>query len=126
MLKNYINWLKKNRNKPVFRMIFIVLVVTFTTLTINIIQGDTILQNMDFTLLLIGMYGYILLLQKYIHQIWLQFLISFIAAFIIFTLQMFSDGSYADYTSFIVIGGVALFLAFIMVVLIKALFKNSK
>lgn len=35
MLKNYINWLKKNRNKPVFRMIFIVLVVTFTTLTIN-------------------------------------------------------------------------------------------
>ncbi|EAF3660889.1 transporter, partial [Listeria monocytogenes] len=23
MLKNYINWLKKNRNKPVFRMIFI-------------------------------------------------------------------------------------------------------
>jgi len=126
MLKNYINWLKKNRNKPVFRMIFIVLVVTFTTLTINIIQGDSILQNMDFTLLLIGMYGYILLLQKYIHQIWLQFLISFIAAFIIFTLQMFSDGSYADYTSFIVIGGVALFLAFIMVVLIKALFKNSK
>ncbi|WP_179884668.1 transporter [Lactococcus lactis] len=126
MLKNYINWLKKNRNKPVFRMIFIVLVVTFTTLTINIIQGDSILQNMDFTLLLIGMYGYILLLQKYIHQIWLQFLISFIVAFIIFTLQMFSDGSYADYTSFIVIGGVALFLAFIMVVLIKALFKNSK
>lgn len=107
-------------------MIFIVLVVTFTTLTINIIQGDSILQNMDFTLLLIGMYGYILLLQKYIHQIWLQFLISFIVAFIIFTLQMFSDGSYADYTSFIVIGGVALFLAFIMVVLIKALFKNSK
>jgi len=126
MLKNYINWLKKNRNKPVFRMIFIVLVVTFTTLTINIIQGDSILQNMDFTLLLIGMYGYIFLLQKYIHQIWLQFLISFIAAFIVFTLQMFSDGSYADYTSFIVIGGVALFLAFIMVVLIKALFKNSK
>ena len=126
MLKNYINWLKKNRNKPVFRMIFIVLVVTFTTLTINIIQGDSILQNMDFTLLLIGMYGYILLLLKYIHQIWLQFLISFIAAFIIFTLQMFSDGSYVDYTSFIVVGGVALFLAFIMVVLIKALFKNSK
>jgi len=81
---------------------------------------------MDFTLLLIGMYGYILLLLKYIHQIWLQFLISFIAAFIIFTLQMFSDGSYVDYTSFIVVGGVALFLAFIMVVLIKALFKNSK
>ena len=126
MLKNYIKWLKKNRNKPVFRMIFIVLVVTFTTLTINIIQGDPILQNMDFTLLLIGMYGYIFLLQKYIHQIWLQFLISFIAAFIVFTLQMFSDGSYVDYTSFIVVGGVALFLAFIMVVLIKALFKNSK
>lgn len=126
MLKNYINWLKKNRNKPVFRMTFIVLVVTFTTLTINIIQGDPILQNMDFTLLLIGMYGYILLLLKYIHQIWLQFLISFIAAFVVFTLQMFSDGSYVDYTSFIVIGGVALFLAFIMVVLIKALFKNSK
>jgi len=59
-------------------------------------------------------------------MIWLQFLISFIAAFIIFTLQMFSDGSYVDYTSFIVVGGVALFLAFIMVVLIKALFKNSK
>ena len=58
MLKNYINWLKKNRNKPVFRMIFIVLVVTFTTLIINIIQGDPILQNIDFTLLLIGMYGY--------------------------------------------------------------------
>ena len=107
-------------------MIFIVLVVTFTTLIINIIQGDPILQNMDFTLLLIGMYGYILLLQKYIHQIWLQFLISFIAAFIVFTLQMFSDGSYVDYTSFIVVGVVALFLAFIMVVLIKALFKNSK
>lgn len=126
MLKNYISWFKKNRNKPVFRMIFIVLVVTFTTLTINIIQGDPILQNIDFTLLLIGMYGYIFLLQKYIHQIWLQFLISFIAAFIVFTLQMFSDGSYVDYTSFIVVGGVALFLAFIMVVLIKALFKNSK
>lgn len=126
MLKNYISWFKKNINKPVFRMIFIVLVVTFTTLTINIIQGDPILQNIDFTLLLIGMYGYIFLLQKYIHQIWLQFLISFIAAFIVFTLQMFSDGSYVDYTSFIVIGGVALFLAFIMVVLIKALFKNSK
>lgn len=107
-------------------MIFIVLVVTFTTLIINIIQGDPILQNIDFTLLLIGMYGYIFLLQKYIHQIWLQFLISFVAAFIVFTLQMFSDGSYADYTSFIVVGVVALFLAFIMVVLIKALFKNSK
>lgn len=126
MLKNYINWLKKNRNKPVFRMIFIVLVVTFTTLTINITQGDPILQNMDFTLLLIGMYGYIFLLLKYIHQIWLQFLISFIAAFIVLTLQMFSDGTYVDYTSFIVVGGVALFLSFIMVVLIKALFKNSK
>ncbi|EJB2336204.1 transporter [Listeria monocytogenes] len=117
---------KKNINKPVFRMIFIVLVVTFTTLIINIIQGNPILQNIDFTLLLIGMYGYIFLLQKYIHQIWLQFLISFIAAFIVFTLQMFSDDSYADYTSFVVVGVVALFLAFIMVVLIKALFKNSK
>ncbi len=70
--------------KPVFRMIFIVVVVTFTTLIINIIQGDPILQNIDFTLLLIGMYGYIFLLQKYIHQIWLQFLISFIAAFLLF------------------------------------------
>ncbi|HAC0319503.1 TPA_asm: transporter, partial [Listeria monocytogenes] len=44
----------------------------------------------------------------------------------VFTLQMFSDDSYADYTSFVVVGVVALFLAFIMVVLIKALFKNSK
>ncbi|MBW5790036.1 transporter, partial [Listeria monocytogenes] len=61
MLKNYISLFKKNINKPVFRMIFIVLVVTFTTLIINIIQGNPILQNIDFTLLLIGMYGYIFL-----------------------------------------------------------------
>ncbi|EAC7294140.1 transporter, partial [Listeria monocytogenes] len=51
MLKNYISLFKKNINKPVFRMIFIVLVVTFTTLIINIIQGNPILQNIDFTLL---------------------------------------------------------------------------
>ncbi|MEQ7203818.1 transporter [Lactococcus lactis] len=99
----------------------------FKTLQQNhLIKGNSLIKNMDFVLYLSVMYLFAWLILKYIKTSLLQFLVSFIASLTVLTLQMFSDGSYADYTSFIVVGGVALFLAFMMLIVIKALSKSSK
>ena len=126
MCKKYLNWFRANKNKPIGKMIIIILIATILTLAINLIKGNSLIKNMDFVLYLSVMYLFAWLILKYIKTSLLQFLVSFIASLTVLTLQMFSDGSYADYTSFIVVGGVALFLAFMMLIVIKALSKSSK
>lgn len=120
MLKNYLNWYKANKNTLLVRLIIMLLVITVVTFAINIITAEPILKNIDFPLFVAGMYLGIWLLYKYIQQTVVQYLLAFMVAFIVLTLQMFSDGSYVDYTSFIVVAGTSAFFATIIVVIIKA------
>ncbi|MFT9391953.1 transporter [Leuconostoc pseudomesenteroides] len=123
MLKRYISWLKDNQKKPIVTMLIMVVVATAVTVILNLVEGKSIISNMDFVLFLIIMYSGSWFMNKYIHHTWLQLALSFCVAFILLTLQMFSDGSYVDYTSFIVNAGVAVFLALIMLIVTKSLSK---
>lgn len=123
MLKKYITWFKNNHNKPMCRVIIIVIVAVFVSLILNLVQGKSIISNMDFVLVLIIMYSGALFMNRYIHHTWMQLTLSFLVTFILLTIQMFSDRSYIDYTSFIVTAGVALFMAFIMLLVTKAFSK---
>lgn len=69
---------------------------------------------MDFILYLIIMYSGTWFMNRYIYHTWIQLTLSFCVTFILLNLQMFSDGSYVDDTSFIVTAGVAAFLTLII------------
>lgn len=71
-----------------------IFVATVYGLISNLVQGKPVLTNMDFVLSLILMYSGALFLNRYIHQTWMQLTLSFLVAFILLTIQMFSDGSY--------------------------------
>jgi len=126
LLKKYSQWFKTNKNKLIGKMIIIILVATIVTLTINLFKGKSILENSYSIIFLIAIFLFSLLISKYISSIWLQFVSSFVVVFILLSIQMFIDGSYVDYTSFIIIGGVALFLTFMILIIVKALLKVTK
>lgn len=107
-------------------MIIIVLIATLVTLSINLMEGKPLLEDSDFIIFLIAIYGFSFIISKYIYARWLQVFSSFVVLFILLTIQMFNDGSYVDYTSFIVIAGVALLLSFAVLIIVKALSKDSK
>lgn len=125
-MKKYSKWFEANKNKPIGKMIIIVLIATLLTLAINLMEGKPLLKNGDFIIFLIAIYGLSFVISKYIYVIWLQVLSSFVVLFIFLSIEMFYDGSYVDYTSFIVIAGVALLLSFAVLIIVRALSKDSK
>ena len=126
MLKNYIDWFKNNQNTPIVRMLIMISVTIFVTLILNWVKGTSLTSNVDYIVCLIIMYSGALFMNRYIHYTWIQFTLSFFVVFIILTIQMFSDGSYVDYTSFIVTDGVALFMAFMMLLVTKYFSKLNR
>ena len=68
-----------------------------------------------------------LLIARLTHRVYVRFGAAFIINFAYFSIQMFFDDSYVNYTSFIVTGGVAVFIALLMVWMMHSfdkLFEN--
>ena len=67
-----------------------------------------------------------LLIARLTHRVYVRFGAAFIINFAYFSIQMFFDDSYVNYTSFIVTGGVAILMALLMLLLMYSFEKAYK
>lgn len=74
---------------------------------------------------LIGTYLFSWLLSKLRISDFLKFFIAFLISFAFFSISMVLDGNYADYTSLIIVGFIAIFLALLILLLESKIGKDS-
>lgn|SRR5699024_4993233 len=94
---------------------------------VNVIQHCPIFDEIEQIFYVIGIFLISEITAKLTHNIYIRFGVSFIVNFAYLSIQMFFDGSYVNYTSFIVTGGVAVFIALLMVWMMHSfdkLFEN--
>ncbi|AIG66161.1 hypothetical protein ACRHK7_03155 [Weissella tructae] len=95
-------------------LVALVVGVFIVTLVSNIITGREVWYNMSFVIMLIGMYVTWMLLEKFTRTSVQRFVIPFVIVWVGLSISSFFDGSYCDYTTFIVTGAVAAFVAVMM------------
>lgn len=113
-MKKLDNLLEKN---PLFFVLFLTILMVLFKMFLNIIQHHSAFDDMGAVFLIIGFYFVSWVIAKLFHSIYFRFFICFIVTFTYLSVEMFFDGSYVDYTSFIVTGGVAIFIAVMMLLL---------
>lgn len=95
-------------------LVALVVGVFIVTLVSNIITGREVWYNMSFVIMLIGLYVTWILLEKFTRTNVQRFVIPFVIVWGGLSISSFFDGSYCDYTTFIVTGAVAAFVAVMM------------
>ena len=100
-------------------------VIVLQTL-VNIIQHRPMFDEIGSILYGIGIILFSLLIARLTHRVYVRFGAAFIINFAYFSIQMFFDDSYVNYTSFIVTGGVAILMALLMLLLMYSFEKAYK
>lgn len=113
-MKKLNNLLKKN---PLYFLLFLIILMSLFKILLNIVQQRPIFNDIDSVFFIIGFYFVSWIIAKLFHSIYFRFFVCFIVTFTYLSVEMFFDGSYVDYTSFIVTGGVAIFITAMMLLL---------
>lgn len=113
-MKKLDNLLEKN---PLYFFLFLIILTVLFKMFLNIIQQRPIFTDIGEVFFIIGFYFVSWIIAKLFHSIYFRFFVGFIITFTYLSVEMFFDGSYVDYTSFIVTGGVAIFIATMMLLL---------
>lgn len=92
-------------------LLTLVIGVFVVTVVSNLITGKSIGYNLDFVVALIVMYGAWIFLARFIRTNGQRFILSFVVIWVIWSIVSLFDGSYVDYTTFIVLGFVSAFFA---------------
>lgn len=92
-------------------LLTLVIGVFVVTVVSNLITGKSIWYNLDFVVALIVMYGAWIFLARFIRTNGQRFILSFVVIWVIWSIVSLFDGSYVDYTTFIVLGFVSAFFA---------------
>lgn len=116
------NFLKKN---PGYNLVFFVLTMGVVQIIINIARHKSACQNMEGFYLLAGVYAIAWILSKLKLSKLKLFLLAYVTSFLMLCILLLLDGSYYDYTSFIIMGVIAIFVMLMMVVTI-AIIKRTK
>lgn len=109
------------KQKPLYTLFVIAIVVGMIKVCTNIIQHYPVYEELDSIIYIFGIYFICWIIVKTIHNTYIRFGVATFISFIYLNVQMFFDGSYVNYTSFIVIGVVAVLIAAIMMVVIHVL-----
>ncbi|MBO0482401.1 hypothetical protein [Candidatus Enterococcus courvalinii] len=104
------------KKSPIYRMIVVITLVAVGEVLFNLINHRFLFSNMQTTYTFLLLYGGMLLVSKLRLPSWLLFVLVYLIFFSMFSVEMFLDHSYVDYTSFIVIGGITLLIATIVTI----------
>lgn len=115
-------FLKKN---PGYNLVFFVLVMGVVQIIINIARHRSVFQNMEGFYLLAGVYAIAWGLSKLKISKLKIFLIAYVLSFLMLCISLLFEGSYYDYTSFLIMGLFAIVVTLIIMVTI-AIIKRSK
>ena len=112
MTKKINNYLKFH---PIVKVILLIIVSTIALIVINLFNHESLFNNFSYVYYLIFFSAVILLLQKTHTESVTRLIIGFVASFIFFSVNMFIEDSYVNYSSFIVIAIVSVLLDIIIV-----------
>lgn len=99
--------------------------MAFVQMIFNLIKQRSIFQNMEGAYYVGGLYLVSWLLSKLRVSRLIRFLIAYLVSFTVLSIPMFFDGSYVNYTSFVVTGFGAIFIALMILVVIFGLNRRS-
>ncbi|WP_206909113.1 hypothetical protein [Enterococcus sp. DIV0660C] len=97
-------------------MIVVVTIVAAGEALFDLINHRFLFRNMRTTYTFLLLFAGMSLVSKLRLPNWLLFILVYLIFFSIFSIEMFFDHSYVDYTSFMVIGGITLLIATIVTI----------
>lgn len=121
-MKKIVDLLKKD---PLYFLAFLVIIIAVFNILSSFVRHRPLFENIDNIVFIMAFYFVSWGMTKVTRSTVLRFLLSFILSFALFSVDMFFDGSYVDYTSFIVTGGVSLFIAAMMLIVMHVIDNNS-
>lgn len=104
------------KEKTVYMFLLLVIIMFLVQIIINIFNQNPYFQNIGRIFLVTVLISICWLVSKLTISTSFKLLISFCIMFIYQTISMFFNNSYADYTSFIVIGIISLFFTLLMLI----------
>ncbi|MGK4017186.1 hypothetical protein [Weissella paramesenteroides] len=94
---------------------------------LNVIQRRPIFNDIDSVFFIAGFYLVSWIITKLFHSKYVRVFAAFLATFTYLSVEMFFDDSYVNYTSFIVTGAVAIFIAAMMSLIMNLIdSKNNR
>ncbi|WP_439818950.1 hypothetical protein [Weissella paramesenteroides] len=115
------------KNNPSYFLIFITVLIALFKILLNVIQHHPIFNDIDSVFFVAGFYLISWIITKLFHSKYVRFFAAFLVIFTYLSVEMFFDGSYVNYTSFIVTGAVAIFIAAMMSLIMNLIdSKNNR
>lgn len=114
------------KKHPLSVLFVTAIIVGLLKMFINTIQRRPIYEELDGVIYIFGVYLVCWIIAKIIHNTYIRLGVVAFITFIYLSIQMFFDGSYVNFTSFIVTGGVAILIAVIIVFTIHIIEKLVK
>lgn len=123
-MKKFDNLLKNN---PLYFLLFLTFLMALFKILLNVIQRRPIFNDIDSVFFIAGFYLVSWIITKLFHSKYVRVLAAFLVTFTYLSVEMFFDGSYVNYTSFIVTGAVAIFIAAMMSLIMNLIdSKNNR
>lgn len=115
------------KNYPLYFLLFLTFLMALFKILLNVIQRRPIFNDIDSVFFIAGFYLVSWIITKLFHSKYVRVFAAFLATFTYLSVEMFFDGSYVNYTSFIVTGAVAIFIAAMMSLIMNLIdSKNNR
>lgn len=115
------------KNNPLYFLLFLTFLMALFKILLNVIQRRPIFNDIDSVFFIAGFYLVSWIITKLFHSKYVRVFAAFLATFTYLSVEMFFDDSYINYTSFIVTGAVAIFIAAMMSLIMNLIdSKNNR
>lgn len=115
------------KNNPLYFLLFLTFLMALFKILLNAIQRRPIFNDIDSVFFIAGFYLVSWIITKLFHSKYVRVFAAFLATFTYLSVEMFFDDSYVNYTSFIVTGAVAIFIAAMMSLIMNLIdSKNNR
>lgn len=115
------------KNYPLYFLLFLTFLMALFKILLNVIQRRPIFNDIDSVFFIAGFYLVSWIITKLFHSKYVRVFAAFLATFTYLSVEMFFDDSYVNYTSFIVTGAVAIFIAAMMSLIMNLIdSKNNR
>ncbi|MCT0484419.1 hypothetical protein [Weissella paramesenteroides] len=115
------------KNNPLYFLLFLTFLMALFKILLNVIQRRPIFNDIDSVFFIAGFYLVSWIITKLFHSKYVRVFAAFLATFTYLSVEMFFDDSYVNYTSFIVTGAVAIFIAAMMSLIMNLIdSKNNR
>lgn len=115
------------KNNPLYFLLFLTFLMALFKILLNVIQRRPIFNDIDSVFFIAGFYLVSWIITKLFLSKYVRVFAAFLVTFTYLSVEMFFDGSYVNYTSFIVTGAVAIFIAAMMSLIMNLIdSKNNR